>query len=171
MTDRRHTLWPVMFGIFSLAAVAAEPDAECRAHLDATFPHWKIAVPPRLAARYATEANRAPNRIEGNFDGVQPSDVVLLINADGVDREIAAWEDRQLAFCLRAGTGVTLKIRDRLYCSDKIVRVPAGSEIQNVDTDVITKPAHDGVAAICIGAASAVYFFEGDEVSEIVNGD
>lgn len=151
--------------VLTHATVSAAPavlPAECNVAIKKAKPDWRRSVAPQDAAQWATERGFNPVVARGDFDGDGNADYATLGSSSGAVR---------LAVCMNHGSGVSLLIVEKPYCTDLVYRSAAKSTHYNFNTGRDEVIQHDGISVSCFEKAGATYVYEKKALREIVDSD
>lgn len=165
-------------GILVLSLVTAvgsaqELDPSCVTAISGQFPAWRLAPVSEEVREWVASTSADPVLVSGDFDGdgVQDSAALIQNRQDGVLEYPLRAEVTKIVLCLGRDRRVKLLTIERPYCSDYIAPLEKGTEVQDIDTDLILVLPADGLSAVCFEKAGAVYFVDKGQVREIVNSD
>jgi hypothetical protein len=145
------------------ACYAAEvlPPA-CAAAIARQMPDWKPIEPARDAADWARSQGVNGVVASGDFDGNGIKDWAVLGTTSG---------KAKLSVCMNVARRLKLVVVEDPYCYDLVIKSPAGTTHDNLETSRRERIRHDGISVLCFEQAGATYVHERSGFRRIVDSD
>jgi hypothetical protein len=156
--------------LFAAALVAAAHEGyaaevlpvACASAIIKQMPDWRPIEPARDAADWARSQGANGVVASGDFDGNGVKDWAILGTAS--DKPV-------LSICMNAKAKLKLVVIENPYCYDLVLRTPAGSTHDNLETSRRERIRHDGISVLCFEQAGATYVHGRSGFRRIIDSD